>query len=97
MWHIGVFAYSLAFAGAFIVSAIAISVILGELLRGVRGNNLYIASLFHGLVNLGLMLLFTEESGDVFSMAVLATACSAMAVATVAFNSPLLRAKLQPK
>ena len=86
LWHVGIFAAGPWFALLFIVSAVSISVIIGELLRGARGNNLLIATVFHATTNLGLLLLFTEESGDVFSIAAVALSCVAIAIATVYVN-----------
>lgn len=86
MWHIGIFAEGLVFAGAFIVFTVALSIAMGELLRGARGNNLVVATVFHAAVNLGLLLLFNEESGSVFAALTIAAACGLVAVGAVVYN-----------
>ncbi len=86
LWHVGVFAEGPGYAASFMVSAIAISVIMGELLRTVRRSNLFAATTLHALLNLGLLLLFTEETGDISSMTIFAGACSIVAVGAVIYN-----------
>lgn len=80
-WHIGGFAQGLAYMTLFVVMAVAISVVLGALLRSARGANLAIATVLHTAVNLALLGLFHEESGDLVPMAALAGVWTVSAIA----------------
>ncbi|MGW6201419.1 CPBP family intramembrane glutamic endopeptidase [Kribbella sp. NPDC055110] len=79
-WHIGGFEHGLAYMGLFVVMATALSVVMGAVLRGARRTNLVVATAAHAAVNLSLILLFTEEDGDLFPMAVLAVVWTIAAV-----------------
>ncbi|GAA1153561.1 hypothetical protein GCM10009630_59770 [Kribbella jejuensis] len=79
-WHIGGFANGLVYMGLFVVMAIALSVVMGAVLQGARRTNLVVATAAHAAVNLALILLFDEENGDVFAMAVLAAVWTVAAV-----------------
>lgn len=87
LWHIGIFAHGLAFTASFLLTSVALSVMLGELLRHARGNNLLIATVLHTCMNIGLLLFFNEESGNVFSMATVAVCSALIAIALYMFNS----------
>ncbi|MEV6265539.1 type II CAAX endopeptidase family protein [Kribbella sp. NPDC051936] len=80
LWHIGGFAHGLVYMGLFVVMATALSVVLGAVLREARRTNLVVATAAHAAVNLSLILLFGEEDGDVFPMAVLAAVWTVAAV-----------------
>lgn len=80
-WHIGGFEHGLAYMGLFVVMATALSVVMGAVLRGARRTNLVVATAAHAAVNLSLILLFTEEDGNLFPMAVLAVVWTVAAVA----------------
>ncbi|MGO4110285.1 hypothetical protein [Paenibacillus sp. YAF4_2] len=84
-WH-NVYSEGLLFAVSFIMMAVSLSVIVGELLRDSGGNNLVIASVFHALINLGLLLLFNEESGNSSAMAIISIASLAAALAVIAIS-----------
>jgi membrane protease YdiL (CAAX protease family) len=71
-WHIGGFEHGLVYMGLFVVMAIAMSVLLGAVLQAARDANLAVATAFHAAINLGMLLLFNEESGDKFAMGALA-------------------------
>jgi membrane protease YdiL (CAAX protease family) len=79
-WHIGGFANGLAFMGLFVVMATALSVVMGVVLWRARRTNLVVATAAHAAVNLALILLFDEEGGDLFPMAVLAGVWTVTAV-----------------
>ncbi|GAA5178538.1 hypothetical protein GCM10023322_05940 [Rugosimonospora acidiphila] len=83
LWHVQVFGYGPAYAAAFLTSAIALSVILAVVLEGARGRHLLIAGGFHALVNLGLLLLMPEETGDLRAEVLVASA-SVLAALVVA-------------
>ncbi|MBB6734159.1 CPBP family intramembrane glutamic endopeptidase [Cohnella zeiphila] len=83
VWHIGVFAEGWRYAGSFLLFAVSISVILGELLRRPHGLKLPTAAAFHMLINLGMLLWFKEESGDAYAMTTMAIACFIVAVITL--------------
>ncbi|UVI29266.1 CPBP family intramembrane glutamic endopeptidase [Paenibacillus spongiae] len=91
VWHVGVFAEGWLYAGAFLLSAVSISVILGELLRGSRGYKLATATTLHTLINLGMLLWFKEESGDAYAMVTLALACTIVAVGTLIIHAARTR------
>ncbi|MFK4083043.1 CPBP family intramembrane glutamic endopeptidase [Kribbella sp. NPDC020789] len=82
LWHIGGFEHGLVYMALFVTMATALSVVLGAVLRTARGTNLIVATVAHAVVNLGLILVFTEESGALFPMAVLAAVWTVAAIAT---------------
>ncbi|MGZ0150136.1 CPBP family intramembrane glutamic endopeptidase [Kribbella sp. WER1] len=88
-WHIGGFANGLLYMGLFVVMAVALSVVMGAVLQGARRTNLLVATAAHAAVNLGLILLFDEEQGDVFSMAVLAAVWTVAAVVLTQVRRPV--------
>jgi membrane protease YdiL (CAAX protease family) len=87
-WHIGGFAYGVVYMGLFVVMAVALSVVMGAVISGARRTNLVVATAAHAAVNLALILLFSEEDGDLFPMAVLAAVWT---VAAVLVNSVQVR------
>ena len=88
-WHIGGFANGLVYMGLFVVMATALSVVMGAVLQGARRTNLVVATAAHAAVNLALILLFDEEKGDVFSMAVLAAVWTVAAVVLTQVRRPV--------
>merc|ERR1712126_481975 len=52
--------------------------IVSELIRATNGRTIYIATLFHAAMSFGLVFLFSEEIGDLFSMKVIALATTAV-------------------
>lgn len=83
VWHIGVFAEGLAYALLFILLAVSLSVILGELLREARGGRLLLSTLFHTLINLGLLVWFNEEDGSLLAIGSLAMSGAIVAMIVV--------------
>ncbi|MET9963087.1 CPBP family intramembrane glutamic endopeptidase [Streptomyces sp. NPDC006326] len=73
-WHVPVFAQAPAYAGAFLLATVGMSVVLGRALDRVRSYRLPLAGGFHLLINLGMLLFMDEESGAVLPMALLALA-----------------------
>ncbi|GAA2742071.1 type II CAAX endopeptidase family protein [Kitasatospora cinereorecta] len=67
-WHVQVFAQAPLYAAGFLLATVAMSVVLGLGLEGVRSNRLLLAGGFHTLVNLGMLLFLDEESGAVLPM-----------------------------
>lgn len=68
VWHVQVFTVGAAFAVAFLLSAVALSVVMGLAIRRAGGHNLVIAGTFHLLANLVLLFLLDEEDGDPTAM-----------------------------
>jgi membrane protease YdiL (CAAX protease family) len=95
LWHAQVFAYGPAYGGAFLISTIAISVVLAVVLEGDRGHTLLVAGSFHALINLGLLLAMPEERGDLRAETILSAACllAALVVIGVAVASGRSRAR----
>lgn len=83
VWHIGVFAEGLTYALFFILLAVSLSVILGELLREARGGRLLLSALFHALINLGLLVWFNEEDGSLLAIGALAISSAIVAMIAV--------------
>jgi membrane protease YdiL (CAAX protease family) len=79
-WHIGGFSHGLVYMALFVVMATGLAVVMGAVVSGARRTNLVVATAAHAAVNLGLILLFTEENGDLFPMAVLAVVWTIAAV-----------------
>ncbi|QED49568.1 CPBP family intramembrane glutamic endopeptidase [Cytobacillus dafuensis] len=80
IWHVGVFAEGWGYALLFILFAVFLSIILGELLSDARGGRLLLAASYHALMNLGLLLWFNEEDGSLLAIGTLATSCAIAAV-----------------
>ncbi|MEV6578770.1 CPBP family intramembrane glutamic endopeptidase [Streptomyces sp. NPDC051582] len=79
-WHVPVFAQVPAYAAAFLLVTVSLSVVLGSALERMGGGSrLLFAGGFHMLINLGLLLFMDEESGAVLPMALFALACLAAA------------------
>jgi membrane protease YdiL (CAAX protease family) len=93
-WHIGGFSHGLLYMGLFVVMAVGLSVVMGAVVSVARGTNLVVATAAHAAVNLALFLLFTEENGDIFPMAVLAGVWTVAAIVThrLLVSKPLTRA-----
>ncbi|MFH7595765.1 CPBP family intramembrane glutamic endopeptidase [Streptomyces racemochromogenes] len=84
VWHVQVFAQAPAYAAAFLVATVAMSVVLGIALDGLGGwRRLLYAGGFHALVNLGLLLFLDEESGAVPPMLCFGLSCLLVAVLAV--------------
>lgn len=70
--------YGIEFAGYHFLYTFAFSMIVGELIRATKGRTIYIATIFHAAMSFGLVFLFSEEVGDLFSMKVIALATTAV-------------------
>ncbi|MDT0450767.1 CPBP family intramembrane glutamic endopeptidase [Streptomyces hesseae] len=86
VWHVQVFAQDPVYAGAFLLGAVSMSVVLGWALEGTGAAvRLPLAGGFHALINLGMLLFMDEESGAVPPMVLFGASCLvAAAVWTVA-------------
>ncbi|WP_433252188.1 lysostaphin resistance A-like protein [Streptosporangium sp. CA-135522] len=80
VWHVQVFAQAPAYAGAFLLATVSLSVVMGLALDRVRSSRLLLAGGFHALINLGLLLFMDEEAGAVLPMALFGAACLAAAL-----------------
>jgi membrane protease YdiL (CAAX protease family) len=69
-WHVEYFSDGLLFVAIFVTMAVAISVILAELTRGV--SSLAVAGVFHWLLNLAILLLLNFANGDLADVTALA-------------------------
>ena len=81
LWHVQIITLGLGFAAGFLVSAVALSIIMGVAIDRAGGQNLAIAAVFHLLVNLGLLFLLDEEDGDATAMWVVAASAAGLAAA----------------
>ncbi len=86
VWHIGIFAEGWGYASLFVLFAVALSVMLGELLRDAKSGQLFLSAGLHALVNLGLLLSFDEENGSLIAIGTLAASCTIFAIAFVLFG-----------
>lgn len=75
VWHVQVFAQHPVYAGAFLVAAVSMSVVMGWALDGARASRLLLAGGFHALINLGMLLFMDEESGTVLPMVLFGASC----------------------
>lgn len=64
--------YGMAYAGYHFLYTFMFSMIVGELIRATQGRTIYIATIFHATMTFILVFLFSEETGDLFSMKVIA-------------------------
>lgn len=79
VWHVQVFAQHPLYAGAFMMGAVSMSVVMGWALEGARASRLPLAAGFHALINLGMLLFMDEESGAVLPMVLFGASCLAAA------------------
>ncbi|WFR73522.1 type II CAAX endopeptidase family protein [Prescottella defluvii] len=85
VWHVQIFAAGVAYAVGFLLSTIAMSVLLAVLLDPFRSGTLLIATLFHATVNLGLMA-FGDTGGReplLWTLMAVGAACCAAAITAV--------------
>ncbi|MEP9852499.1 lysostaphin resistance A-like protein [Staphylococcus aureus] len=79
IWNINL-TFSFEYTAYSFLYYFAFSMIIGELIRATKGRTIYIATIFHAMMSLGLVFLFNEELGEVFAMKVIALSTSAVAV-----------------
>lgn len=72
--------YGNEFAMYNFIYTFSFSMIVGELIRATGGRTIYIATIFHAAMTFGLVFLFSEEIGDLFSMKVIALSTALVAV-----------------
>ncbi|GAB2636396.1 hypothetical protein GCM10027068_14980 [Prescottella soli] len=85
VWHVQIFTAGVAYAAGFLLSTIAMSVLLAVLLDPFRNGTLLIATLFHAVVNLGLMA-FGDTGGReplLWTLMAVGAACCAAAITAV--------------
>ncbi|MFI6925334.1 type II CAAX prenyl endopeptidase Rce1 family protein [Nonomuraea spiralis] len=75
VWHVPVFGQSPAYAGAFLLATVSMSVVMGLALERVRAHRLLLSGGFHTLINLGLLLFMDEESGAVAPITAFGVSC----------------------
>ncbi|MFD8995904.1 CPBP family intramembrane glutamic endopeptidase [Streptomyces abikoensis] len=97
-WHVQVFAQDPVYAGAFLLGAVSMSVVLGWALEEVAGTGtrLLLAGGFHALVNLGMLLFMDEESGAVPPMVLFGASCLVAAVVWTVARARRAPARIQP-
>ncbi|MEV4397316.1 CPBP family intramembrane glutamic endopeptidase [Nonomuraea sp. NPDC049607] len=79
-WHVPVFGQAPAYAAAFLVATVAMSVVMGLAVERVRAHRLLLTGGFHTLINLGLLLFMDEEAGAVTPIRLFAASCLLAAV-----------------
>ncbi|MEV4557049.1 CPBP family intramembrane glutamic endopeptidase [Kitasatospora sp. NPDC049285] len=79
-WHVQVFARSAPYAAGFLIATVAMSVVLGLAQERLPANRLLLSGGFHALVNLGMLLVLDEETGDTLPMLLFALAATATAL-----------------
>ena len=78
--------YGTEFAAYNFLYTFSFSMILGELIRATKGRTIYIATTFHASMTFGLVFLFSEEIGDLFSIKVIAISTAIVAVAYIGLS-----------
>ena len=78
--------YNLEYTGYNFLYTFAFSMIVGELIHDTNGRTIYIATAFHGLMTFIPVFLFSEETGDLFSMKVIALTTAAVAIVYIIFT-----------
>ncbi|HDL0573973.1 TPA: CPBP family intramembrane metalloprotease [Staphylococcus aureus] len=78
--------YGTEFAAYNFLYTFSFSMILGELIRATKGRTIYIATTFHASMTFGLIFLFSEEIGDLFSIKVIAISTAIVAVGYIGFS-----------
>ncbi|HCZ0035868.1 TPA: CPBP family intramembrane metalloprotease SdpC [Staphylococcus aureus] len=78
--------YGTEFAAYNFLYTFSFSMILGELIRATKGRTIYIATAFHASMTFGLIFLFSEEIGDLFSIKVIAISTAIVAVGYIGLS-----------
>ncbi|HIH7679940.1 TPA: CPBP family intramembrane glutamic endopeptidase SdpC [Staphylococcus aureus] len=78
--------YDTEFAAYNFLYTFSFSMILGELIRATKGRTIYIATTFHASMTFGLVFLFSEEIGDLFSIKVIAISTAIVAVGYIGLS-----------
>ncbi|HCY8313674.1 TPA: CPBP family intramembrane metalloprotease SdpC [Staphylococcus aureus] len=78
--------YGTEFAAYNFLYTFSFSMILGELIRATKGRTIYIATTFHASMTFGLIFLFGEEIGDLFSIKVIAISTAIVAVGYIGLS-----------
>ncbi|HHO7971042.1 TPA: CPBP family intramembrane glutamic endopeptidase SdpC [Staphylococcus aureus] len=78
--------YDTEFAAYNFLYTFSFSMILGELIRATKGRTTYIATTFHASMTFGLIFLFSEEIGDLFSIKVIAISTAIVAVGYIGLS-----------
>ncbi|EZT39639.1 CPBP family intramembrane glutamic endopeptidase SdpC [Staphylococcus aureus] len=78
--------YGTEFAACNFLYTFSFSMILGELIRATKGRTIYIATTFHASMTFGLIFLFSEEIGDLFSIKVIAISTAIVAVGYIGLS-----------
>lgn len=78
--------YGTEFAAYNFLYTFSFSMILGELIRATKGRTIYIATTFHAPMTFGLIFLFSEEIGDLFSIKVIAISTAIVAVGYIGLS-----------
>lgn len=78
--------YGTEFAAYNFLYTFSCSMILGELIRATKGRTIYIATTFHASMTFGLIFLFSEEIGDLFSIKVIAISTAIVAVGYIGLS-----------
>lgn len=82
--------YGTEFAAYNFLYTFSFSMILGELIRATKGRTIYIATTFHASMTFGLIFLFSEEIGDLFSIKVIAISTAIVAVGYIGLSLIIL-------
>ncbi|WP_445265333.1 CPBP family intramembrane glutamic endopeptidase SdpC [Staphylococcus aureus] len=78
--------YGTEFAAYNFLYTFSFSMILGELIRATKRRTIYIATTFHASMTFGLIFLFSEEIGDLFSIKVIAISTAIVAVGYIGLS-----------
>ncbi|HDF6570439.1 TPA: CPBP family intramembrane metalloprotease SdpC [Staphylococcus aureus] len=78
--------YGTEFAAYNFLYTFSFSMILGELIRATKGRTIYIATTFHASMTFGLIFLFSEEIGDLFSIKVIAISTAIVAIGYIGLS-----------
>ncbi|NGC50652.1 CPBP family intramembrane metalloprotease SdpC [Staphylococcus aureus] len=78
--------YDTEFAAYNFLYTFSFSMILGELIRATKRRTIYIATTFHASMTFGLIFLFSEEIGDLFSIKVIAISTAIVAVGYIGLS-----------
>lgn len=89
-WHIQIFSLGAAYVAAFLLSTVAMSIIMAVLNERLTWGRTLVAGVFHFVINIGMLLSLREESGDVASQLWIGVAC---ALAAAGLLIPRLRSR----
>lgn len=83
LWHINIFSYGILYTLSFLISAVAMSIILAIMLNSMEKGKIFSAGVFHCMINIGMLLMLRQEEGILVDQIIFTSSCSLLAVIAI--------------